>query len=406
MRFALPGPAAAPCRCPPLIAGPGTGPPQVARVLPQVDLCLSALPTFARLVLLLPASSPCVPFSALPGQEDLLHEAASRGDVEVLRALLDAAGSSALGRTDGRGLGRTPLHSAAIHRQAAAAELLIAAHLHSSGVVGATAPAERKQEEEQASGQEGDGEQTAGQTAVPAAPASGLDAADSQGFTALHWAAMTGSNRILRCLLAAGARLEAVAADGMTPLHLAAKAGHSAAVQALLKAGSSVTGEAETAARLGRCRGASTSFAEVPLLSFAEGPPPRGARQPASATPTLPPHPPSIAALDDHGCLPLHYIALRGDLALFVLLFSPSAPSLAAQPAAAAALLTAAIRGGSSEMVGIVLLTGATTPQVGGSQAGLAARRDAAWSMPATACCGRGLWRGSAAVRAKCCPVT
>jgi hypothetical protein len=60
--------------------------------------------------------------------------------------------------------------------------------------------------------------------------------------------------------------------------------------------------------------------------------------------------------------MPLHYTALRGDLALFVLLFSASAPALAAAPAAGAALLTAAIRGGSSEMVGIVLLTGATSP--------------------------------------------
>lgn len=69
-------------------------------------------------------------------------------------------------------------------------------------------------------------------------------------------------------------------------------------------------------------------------------------------------------ALDAHGCMPLHYIALRGDLALFVLLFSPSAPALAATAGGGAALLTAAIRGGSSEMVGIVLLTGATTQQV------------------------------------------
>ena len=59
--------------------------------------------------------------------------------------------------------------------------------------------------------------------------------------------------------------------------------------------------------------------------------------------------------------MPLHYAALRGDLALFVLLFSHSAPALAGG-ASGAALLTAAIRGGSSEMAGIVLLTGVTTP--------------------------------------------
>ena len=115
----------------------------------------------------------------------------------------------------------------------------------------------------------------------------------------------------LRALLAAGAASEAASGEGQTPLHLAAKAGHVAAVHALLEAG-------------------------------------------AGVTPT-----------DAHGCMPLHYCALRGDLALFVLLFSPSAPALAPAGGAGAALLIAAIRGGSSEMVGIVLMTGAATPQVG-----------------------------------------
>lgn len=179
-------------------------------------------------------------------QEDLLHEAASRGDVEVLQVLLQAAGSAALGRTDGRGLGRTPLHSAVIHRQAAAAQLLIDAHLRSQDVadsIASAAPEQREQHErrqQQEGGQEAAG---AGEQPASAAPAGGLDAADSQGLTPLHWAALTGSSRVLRRLLAAGARHEAVAADGMTPLHLAAKAGHVAAVQALLEAGSFVTGK-------------------------------------------------------------------------------------------------------------------------------------------------------------------
>jgi ankyrin repeat protein len=112
-------------------------------------------------------------------------------------------------------------------------------------------------------------------------------------------------------LLAAGASPAATCAEGATPLHLAAKGGHVGALHALLAAGA------------------------------------------------------PLGVADAAGCLPLHYCALRGDLALFVLLFSPSAPALAPlAPGAGAALLTAAIRGGSSEMVGIVLMTGAATPQV------------------------------------------
>lgn len=122
---------------------------------------------------------------------------------------------------------------------------------------------------------------------------------------------ITLSAGTLRRLLAAGASTAIASNEGQTPLHLAAKAGHVGAVHALLEAGATVT------------------------------------------------------ATDAHGCMPLHYCALRGDLALFELLFSPSTPALAAAGAAGAALLTAAIRGGSSEMVGVVLMTGAATPQVG-----------------------------------------
>lgn len=158
-------------------------------------------------------------------QEDLLHEAASRGDAEVLQALLEAAGDSCLSRTDGRGLGRTPLHAAIMHGQAATAELLIEAQLRHAatrdGVAGSDGAAEVAQ----------------------AAAVFGLDATDSQGFTALHWAATKGSTSVLRRLLAAGADREASAADQMRPLHLAAKAGHAAAVHALLEAGCCVTGE-------------------------------------------------------------------------------------------------------------------------------------------------------------------
>lgn len=229
-------------------------------------------------------------------QEDLLHEAASRGDLEVLQTLLAAAGDAALTRTDGRGLGRTPLHCAVIHGQATAAELLIRRHQQAD-----RPPASQGQEPAAAAAD-------AGEAAAAAPAGGGLDAADGQGFTALCWAAFKGSTSTLQLLLAAGASTDAATAEGQTPLHLAAKGGHVAAVHFLLEMGA------------------------------------------------------QVAPADVHGCMPLHYCALRGDLAMFVLLFSPSAPALAPLPAAGAALLTAAIRGGSSEMVGIVLVTGATTP--------------------------------------------
>lgn len=160
-------------------------------------------------------------------QEDLLHEAASRGDVGVLQALLGAAGASSLARTDGRGLGRTPLHAAIMHGQAAAAELLLAAQLRHAAAGG---------------GSEGAADGVA-------AAAAGLDAADAQGFTPLHWAAIKGSVGVLHRLLAAGADKEAAAADQMRPLHLAAKAGHVEAVHALLEAGCAVTGAHAVVAR-------------------------------------------------------------------------------------------------------------------------------------------------------------
>ncbi len=292
----------------------------------------------------------------------------------MLSALLQAAGPACLCRTDGRGLGRTPLHSAIIHGQEGTAELLIEQLLASGPQL--AAPEDGQQavpSSADAAGEDGGDKAPAGARAggspapTSTAVAAGLDAADQQGCTALHWAALKGSTALVRRLLAAGANKEAAAADQVTPLHLAAKGGHVLTVHALLAAGACVTGMCSSpdfavsiegpascvaggncAMQTAMCRGADSTC----CCSL------RSSQPPAllSALPT--------AASDAHGWMPLHYVALRGDLALFVLLFSPSAPSLAAADAAGAALLTAAIRGGSSEMIGILLLTGATSPQV------------------------------------------
>eukprot|EP00887_Chlorella_sp_A99_P000878 scaffold5.g878.t1 len=228
---------------------------------------------------------------------DLLHEAASRGHVPCMAALLDAAEAAAAARGGAGPAGansgaadaplppaalpdlgdqcRTPLHAALLHGQQEMALFLI----------------ER----------------------LAAGHAAALSASDANGWTPLHHAAFRGLLGVVAALLVQpSVSPDTATSDGQTALHLAAKAGHVGATHALLEARAS-------------------------------------ASEP-----------------DDAGHLPIHYVALRGDLAFFNLLFAMSAASLSEQVlglgSAGALLLSCAIKGGSSEMVGIVLLTGVTTP--------------------------------------------
>ena len=64
------------------------------------------------------------------------------------------------------------------------------------------------------------------------------NAAQSDGLTALHWAALNDQLEIAQTLLYAGATVKPVTrVGGYTPLHLASRAGHSAIVRVLLEAG-------------------------------------------------------------------------------------------------------------------------------------------------------------------------
>ena len=65
----------------------------------------------------------------------------------------------------------------------------------------------------------------------------GVDAAEPDGTTALHWAAQRDDRRVARRLIAAGARVDAANRYGVTPLALAAANGSAPLVAALLDAG-------------------------------------------------------------------------------------------------------------------------------------------------------------------------
>jgi len=77
------------------------------------------------------------------------------------------------------------------------------------------------------------------------------NAAQSDGLTALHWAALNGNRQIAELLLYAGANVKPLTrVGGYTPLHLAAQSGHADVVRVLLDAGAdpgALTGTGVTA---------------------------------------------------------------------------------------------------------------------------------------------------------------
>lgn len=77
----------------------------------------------------------------------------------------------------------------------------------------------------------------------------GVNAADVEGMTALHWAAHWNDLDAVKLLLAAGAKATVANRYGVTPLHEAATLGNAAIINALLRAGADANaayGEGET----------------------------------------------------------------------------------------------------------------------------------------------------------------
>src|SRR5262245_4622555 len=69
--------------------------------------------------------------------------------------------------------------------------------------------------------------------------AADVNAAQADGMTALHWAALNGNVEMAQLLLYAGASVKATTrVGGYTPLLAAARVGQASAVEPLLKAGS------------------------------------------------------------------------------------------------------------------------------------------------------------------------
>src|SRR5689334_9616592 len=71
--------------------------------------------------------------------------------------------------------------------------------------------------------------------------AADVNAAQGDGMTALHWAAMNGDADLAQMLIVAGANVRATTRLGTyTPLYLASQQGHAGVIQALIKAGADI----------------------------------------------------------------------------------------------------------------------------------------------------------------------
>ena len=153
----------------------------------------------------------------------LLCEAAQRGDIETVRALLEAGANV---NAAGRG-GSTPLYWAARngHKAVVKALLLAGADVNAATKRGKT-PLHRAASK---------GHETVVMVLLLAG--ADVNAANYDRETPLHWAAWKGYEAVVKALLEAGADVNAVNSDGETPLYWAASNGRKAVARLLAACG-------------------------------------------------------------------------------------------------------------------------------------------------------------------------
>src|SRR5262249_56458618 len=97
--------------------------------------------------------------------------------------------------------------------------------------------------------------------------AADVNAAQGDGMTALHWAAMKNDADLAQTLLYAGANVRALTRIGSyTPLILAAKTGNAAVMETLVGAGGDVNGKTSNGTTVLMLAAASGNAAAVKLL--------------------------------------------------------------------------------------------------------------------------------------------
>ena len=171
---------------------------------------------------LLPAARALLAAGTPPSEHDAagwtpLHYAAATGDLEMLKVLLLGGADAGAASKDGKD--QTPAAVAEEEENDKAAELLSTAAL----------PAEERLRN---ACEAGDAE------GVQAALAAGADvnAADSEGWTPLHFAASEGHAAIVKTLVDKGADATKANEDGETAAQLAEELGDEAIVQAVMEA--------------------------------------------------------------------------------------------------------------------------------------------------------------------------
>jgi ankyrin repeat protein len=206
-----------------------------------------------------------------------------------------------------------------------------------------------------------------------------VNAAQSDGATALHWAAYLEDAETTALLIRAGAKVDTPNNYGVTPLALAAGNGNAAVIDQLLKGGADPNGAVRAgetplmlAARTGNTdavKALLSAGAQVDAKETWNG-------QTALMWAAAAGHGPVVQLLIDHradiharsnsGATPLLFAVRRGDMAAVQALLTAGADVKGARPDGATPLLVAVING-HADLVDVLLDKGADPNVEGGS---------------------------------------